>query len=44
MKFERSVPAPMKPSPPALETATASGAVEIKRIGADAMRGGSAHG
>jgi hypothetical protein len=43
-KFERSVPSPRKPSPPALETATARGVVEIQRMGAEEMRGDAAHG
>jgi len=35
----RSAPAPRKPRPPELETATASGDVEIRRMGAEVIRG-----
>lgn len=35
---EMSVPSPRKPSPPAVETATARGEVAINLIGAEDMR------
>ncbi|KAL2000347.1 hypothetical protein VTN02DRAFT_3221 [Thermoascus thermophilus] len=38
-RVETSNPAARKPSPPARETATASGGIAMRSIGADAMRG-----
>ena len=39
-----SLPAPTKPRPPAWDTATARGAREIRRMGAQAMKGELVHG
>jgi hypothetical protein len=39
-----SLPAPMKPRPPAMDTAAASFALAIKRIGAQLMSGDVVHG